>query len=146
MENTKQEKAGDTPTRKCIKCGLYSEDLTLFAQSKQAKYGRRNMCYACAYKKNKDNPKTKDWKTDHQTKKRYGIDAVTYKNRMSTSNCCEICGKTEELCYDHCHDTMEFRGILCRGCNRSLGQLGDNVEGIKKVLSYLTKHIDTAEK
>ena len=146
MENTKQEKVGDIPTRKCIECGLHSEDLTLFAQSQQAKYGRRNLCYNCSYKRNKANPKMKDWKTDHQTKKRYGVDAVTYKQRMSTSNCCEICGKTEELCYDHCHDTMEFRGILCRGCNRSLGQLGDNVEGIKKVLSYLTKHIDTAEK
>jgi len=81
----------------------------------------------------------KDWKTDHQTKKRYGVDADTYKRLMATSSCCEICGKIEELCYDHCHDTMKFRGVLCRGCNRSLGQLGDNIEAIQKVLDYLQK-------
>ena len=81
----------------------------------------------------------KDWKTDHQTKKRYGVDAETYKRLMATSSCCQICGKVEELCYDHCHETMKFRGILCRGCNRSLGQLGDNIEGIQKVLDYLKK-------
>ena len=67
----------------------------------------------------------------------------TYNERMSAQTSCEICGKTEELCYDHCHKTMEFRGVLCRACNRSLGQLGDNLEGIKKVLDYLErKHID----
>jgi hypothetical protein len=140
------ENHGDIPTRKCTVCGFCSTELTKFVKAKGSKYGFRNRCISCEQKRKDSNPKMKDWKTDHQTKKRYGVDAVTYKQRMSTSNCCEICGKTEELCYDHCHDTMEFRGILCRGCNRSLGQLGDNVEGIKKVLSYLTKHIDTAEK
>lgn len=146
MENTKQEKAGDIPTRKCIDCGCQSENLEIFVVSNESKYGRRNLCWSCMVIRNEKNPKMKDWKTDHQTKKRYGVDAATYKQRMATSNCCEICGKTQELCYDHCHDTMQFRGVLCRGCNRSLGQLGDNIEGIQKVLKYLTKHIDTAEK
>jgi Recombination endonuclease VII len=132
-------KLGATPTRKCIDCGLHSEDLTLFAQGVNAKYGRRNLCYPCYTRRNKENAKLKDWKTDHQTKKRYGIDAGTYKRLMATSDCCQICGKTEELCYDHCHDTMKFRGVLCRGCNRSLGQLGDNIEGVQKVLDYLKK-------
>lgn len=132
-------KLGEIPTRTCIDCKIHSEDLTLFAKSVYAKYGRRNICSPCNTKRNKENAKTKDWKTDHQTKKRYGIDAETYKQRMTTSNCCEICGNMEELCYDHDHETMQFRGILCRGCNRSLGQLGDSLEGIKKVLKYLEK-------
>jgi len=140
------ENHGDIPTRKCTVCGFCSTELTKFVKAKGSKYGFRNRCISCEQKRKDSNPKMKDWKTDHQTKKRYGVDAVTYKQRMSTSNCCEICGKTEELCYDHCHDTMEFRGVLCRGCNRSLGQLGDNVDGIKKVLKYLTKPIDILEK
>ena len=134
-------KLGVIPTRTCIDCGLHSEELALFAQSVNAKYGRRNLCYPCYTRRNKENAKMKDWKTDHQTKKRYGVDAETYKRLMATSSCCEICGKTEELCYDHCHDTMKFRGVLCRGCNRSLGQLGDNIEGIQKVLDYLQKEL-----
>jgi hypothetical protein len=130
---------GEIPTRKCVECGLHSEDLELFIKSNESKYGRRNLCISCAASRANAHPKSKDWKTDHQTKKRYGVDADTYKRLMATSPCCQICGKKEELCYDHCHDTMKFRGVLCRGCNRSLGQLGDNIEGIQKVLDYLKK-------
>ena len=133
---------GDIPTRKCIDCELCSEDLTLFAQSRTAKYGRRNLCYPCYTKRNKENSKLKDWKTDHQTKKRYGINRETYLQRMASSSCCQICGSVKELCYDHDHVTMSFRGVLCRSCNRSIGQLGDNVEGLTKALAYLTKEQD----
>ena len=130
---------GATPIRKCVDCDLLSGKMSLFVKNSQSKFGRRNLCIECAVKRNEQHPKSKDWKTDHQTKKRYGVDAETYKRLMATSSCCQICEKTEELCYDHCHDTMKFRGILCRGCNRSLGQLGDNIEGIQKVLEYLKK-------
>ena len=130
---------GETPTRKCTVCGLFTTDLTKFVKDKGSRYGVRNLCLPCAQARNNLQPKMKDWKTDHQTKKRYGVDSETYKRLMSTSSSCQICGKTEELCYDHCHDTMKFRGVLCRGCNRSLGQLGDNIEGIQKVLDYLRK-------
>ena len=130
---------GVIPTRKCNSCGLVSDQLEKFVKSNTSKYGRRNECISCRVSRNLLNPKIKDWKTDHQTKKRYGVDAETYKQRMAAQTSCEICGKTEELCYDHCHDTMEFRGVLCRGCNLSLGQLGDNLVGILKVVKYLTK-------
>lgn len=133
------EKVGEIPTRTCIDCTLFSENLALFVKSNESKYGVRNLCISCSVKRTNKYPKLKDWKTDHQTKKRYGIDVQTYKHRMASSSCCEVCGKTEELCYDHDHSTMKFRGILCRGCNRSLGQLGDDMEGIKKVLKYLEK-------
>lgn len=134
---------GETPTRKCVDCGFHSTDLTKFTKSNQSKYGRRNLCISCSVKRTNAHPGTKDWKTDHQTKKRYGIDVETYKQRMATQSSCEICGSEKELCYDHDHTTMEFRGVLCRGCNRSLGQLGDSLEGILKVVDYLRKeHTD----
>ena len=125
--------------RKCIDCGLDSNDLTLFVKSKVSKFGRRNLCISCAVKRNDKHPKQRDWKTDHQTKKRYGVDAETYKQRMTSSSSCEICGSEKELCYDHDHDTMKFRGVLCRACNRSLGQLGDDVKSIERVLNYLRR-------
>jgi hypothetical protein len=32
-----------------------------------------------------------------------------------------------------------FRGWLCDPCNRSLGVLGDNIEGLVKCINYLNK-------
>ena len=134
------ERHGEIRTdRHCIDCGLTSNDLTLFVKSKVSKFGRRNLCISCAVQRSNAHPKKKDWKTDHQTKKRYGVDVETYKRLMATSSCCEICGSEKELCYDHDHDTMEFRGVLCRACNRSIGQLGDNVKGLERALNYLTR-------
>ena len=139
------EKVGETPTRVCKDCGLHSNDLSLFVKSKVSKYGRRNLCIECCVKRNNKHPKAKDWKTDHQTKRRYGVDSETYKRLMSTSDKCEVCGSTKELCYDHDHVTMKFRGVLCRSCNRSIGQLGDSIEGLQRVLNYLTKQVTEDE-
>jgi len=133
--------------RTCIDCGkkAFSDRyLVNFVKDKGSKHGRRNLCLCCQYLRNKryteeNQKKIKDWKTDHQTRKRYGIDAVTYKERMKTSKQCQICSSKSKLVYDHCHDTMKFRGVLCNKCNRSLGALGDTKEAIQKVLDYLTK-------
>jgi hypothetical protein len=136
-------KHGETPTRKCIDCGLHSEDLSLFSRSPNAKYGRRNLCYPCYTKRNKENSKLKDWKTDHQTKKRYGVSAEEYKKRMSESTSCFLCGSENELCYDHCHSSMKFRGVLCRKCNTGLGLFKDNPELLRKAADYVERHGET---
>jgi hypothetical protein len=143
MENTKLETLGVKPIRTCNDCEVecFCEELLpmWFVKAKNSKYGYRNLCIPCSVKRTNAHPGNKDWKTDHQTKKRYGVDVETYKQRMATQSSCEICGSEKELCYDHDHMTMEFRGVLCRGCNRSLGQLGDSLEGILKVVDYLRK-------
>jgi hypothetical protein len=141
------ETVGEKPIRICMDCEVecFCEELLpmWFVKNNGSKHGYRNLCIPCAVKRNEQHPKQKDWKTDHQTKKRYGIDAETYKQRMSTSSSCEICSSTKELCYDHDHKTMEFRGILCRACNRSIGQLGDSLAGLLKAVDYLKrKHTD----
>ena len=130
------------PLRKCTVCSLTAftqDELSAFVPCKQSKHGYKKICKRCANKRNQEHPKKKDWKTDHQTRKRYSIDASTYKQRMKSSSCCQICGSEKELCYDHDHSTMHFRGVLCRACNRSIGQLGDSVEGLEKALNYLRK-------
>jgi hypothetical protein len=131
-----------TSLRYCKYCGLKSDDLELFVNHVSSKYGKRNLCLECKYKENNANKKAKEWKTDHQVRKRYGIDAETYKQRMSSSSSCEICGKQDNLCYDHCHQTMRFRGILCRSCNKAIGALGDTLQSVLSAVKYLSKESD----
>jgi hypothetical protein len=53
---------------------------------------------------------------------------------------CECCGGLpgkNRLHLDHCHETGEFRGWLCSGCNRAIGLLGDTEMALLKALSYL---------
>ena len=58
---------------------------------------------------------------------------------------CDCCGvdskdlKGEKLHLDHCHKTSEYRGHLCGSCNRGIGMLGDNFEGVQRAVDYLKK-------
>lgn len=129
--------------RTCIDCGLKAkteEDLKLFSNSQESKFGKRNLCRKCAGKRT-DNTKEemKKAKAKYQAAKRYGVSLEEYETNMASSDCCEVCGKTKDLCYDHCHETGKFRGILCRGCNRSIGQLGDTAEALEKAYNYLRR-------
>ena len=118
--------------RTCSKCGhnaYTSKQLEDFTSNKECLYGRTNECKKCRKK--------------HRNKERWGevqtykCTAEEYNERMASSVCCQVCYKTEDLVYDHCHTTMKFRGVLCRSCNRHIGGLGDNLEGILRVVKYL---------
>ncbi len=54
--------------------------------------------------------------------------------------CCAIC-KTEieimDSAIDHNHETGEFRGVLCKQCNRALGMFGDSPKVLRNALEYL---------
>ena len=54
--------------------------------------------------------------------------------------CCAIC-KTEvtliDSAIDHNHDTGEFRGVLCKQCNRALGMFKDSPVILRNAAEYL---------
>lgn len=50
------------------------------------------------------------------------------------------CGSTTRLHMDHDHETGEFRGLLCNGCNTALGLLKENVDRIRGLAKYKTLH------
>lgn len=55
--------------------------------------------------------------------------------------CCEICNRGNiPLWIDHCHNSLEFRGMLCRNCNPGLGSFRDCCETINKAILYLNKN------
>lgn len=73
-----------------------------------------------------------------------GYDAGNLEDLVRLANQdygCALCGKPEDprkaLCVDHDHLTGTVRGLLCSGCNRGLGLLGDDLESIHRVVAYL---------
>lgn len=67
----------------------------------------------------------------------FGISSTEYDSYMHGASC-GICASQENLVLDHCHETSKIRGVLCRKCNMAIGLLGDNPDGIKSALEYLT--------
>src|SRR5262245_54201848 len=94
-----------------------------------------NMCTVC----NVENA-TK-WGKENKTRKReYHRNYMRERNRAIAAAAasrpmpdrCECCGDPrgdKQLCFDHCHETGEFRGWLCNLCNTGIGKLGDNLAG-----------------
>jgi len=76
---------------------------------------------------------------EYKLAKHYGVTLDEYNTCMSTSDVCELCGTEESLCYDHCHDSMKFRGVLCSRCNSGIGFLGDTLEDLERAVKYLRK-------
>lgn len=86
-----------------------------------------------------------------QLKFAYGITLDDYDKILeSQGGGCGICGSKKNLSaygkhispnfsVDRCHKTDKVRGLLCNNCNRGLGLLGDNIEGVQKTLDYLNK-------
>ena len=125
--------------RKCKRCGLEAhneEELTAFVQHAESKHGYALLCKKC---KGKQYPNSLDARQRTRAKMQYGITLEEYKECMATSDVCQICDSPDTLCYDHCHDSMAFRGVLCRKCNQALGLLGDTAAGVQRALDYLKK-------
>lgn len=80
-------------------------------------------------------------------KANYGIDLETYLRLYDEQGGgCAICGAThsalakgpaERLCVDHCHDTGQIRGLLCKPCNTALGAFRDSSLNLQRAIRYL---------
>ena len=107
-------------TKTCIYCKEQKE-LSEFPKHKQNKDGIDNRCKCCIKKQAKIRNKIR-------------------KTAPPKSEICECCGQEgKKIVLDHDHETNKFRGWLCDQCNRAIGQLGDNVEGLQKAINYLSK-------
>ncbi len=89
-----------------------------------------------------------DWRRNYDRIKKYGEKATTafMEAVKAQHGKCAICHKVLNLhpvshdpaaaCLDHIHETGEFRGVLCRQCNRGIAFL-DSVEKLKSAIDYL---------
>lgn len=121
-------------TRVCKRCGS-EKPITEF---QQLKYNtRRFNCKACRVEE----------ATDLRFKKLYGISLDEYGIKRKEQNyCCAICGIHEDehtrgkLFVDHCHETGNYRALLCTLCNSLLGMAKDDPQLLEKAADYLRRH------
>lgn len=70
----------------------------------------------------------------------YGLSLEDYERLQEfQGGVCAICGGTRRynLCVDHCHESLLARGLLCKQCNRMLGQVSDDPAILRAAADYL---------
>lgn len=76
--------------------------------------------------------------TDAKLRTMYGITLKFYRTECERlDNVCPVCQKRAKLVVDHDHQTMKFRGLLCRKCNTAIGLLGDAFHTVQRAAQYL---------
>lgn len=79
------------------------------------------------------------------TLKRYGLNHEQFQQLVVGFGGCGMCGAREPpnahgWCVDHCHTTGIIRGLLCSPCNVTLGLIGDNTAGARKLLEMVERY------
>lgn len=133
-----------TETQTCPKCGkTYPLTEEFFSKNQSTNTGGKKYfrpeCKPCNHEQSKLTKQafTKAGNPERPIK---GYNSKTKKTENGYP--CDCCGKTsysKQIVFDHDHDTLEHRGWVCDSCNRGLGYLGDNVEGILNAFLYLNK-------
>lgn len=148
----------------CTRCEIEKE-LKEFYDSKYTKDKKENQCKKCRLDRSKnrkeeirerkrlwqikfkkENPdRAYNANRDNRYKRLYGISIFDYQNLLKQQNYkCAICGtdeiKRKAFDVDHCHTTLQVRGLLCNTCNRAIGYFKDNSELLRKAINYLEKN------
>ena len=84
---------------------------------------------------------------------RHGVTLEWYERTLEVQGGrCAICGadnpgvsKHKRLHIDHCHRSGKPRGLLCNGCNRGIGYLGDSPVALFAAAQYLLRHQEVRE-
>jgi hypothetical protein len=119
--------------KRCSNCGC-EKTLDNYYKRGGDRNDYQNTCKDCSRKRAASSQKHRN------IKHRYGISVSEYDSIMKPAVECEICGNTEKLVYDHDHNTGQHRGVICTHCNKALGLLGDNIDGVQAALDYLEHH------
>jgi hypothetical protein len=158
----------DLPGHKICSCCGKDLPFDNFYKNTTTKDGLRSRCKLCLYLikiKGKDFSKTekeayKARKKIRAQEKRRRAEYLTYekmrdgmlktKYNMTLADFellldlqdrkCGTCNKANDLCVDHCHNTGKVRGILCQGCNKSLGLIKESIDTLKNLINYLERH------
>jgi hypothetical protein len=74
--------------------------------------------------------------------RKYGLTPTDYSRMLDEQRgLCAICRRkpARNLCIDHCHVTSAVRGLLCDGCNRGIGDFGDDAGRMRSASDYIDR-------
>mgnify|MGYP000231653318 CR=1 FL=1 len=156
-----------TETRTCTKCNE-TKHVNAFGKDKKHRggktYTKRTHCRSCENAQHaarlkrtpgKNYENIKKYRQRHPLKRRgyelkakYGLTLEQYDALLALhNNGCHICGNlttgttngAAHFMVDHCHKTLQVRGLLCTNCNRGLGNFKDSPELLLRAIDYLNR-------
>ena len=128
--------------RECKQCRTI-KPFTAFYKNGTSHGGVRTRCKECwaEHERTVLRPKYADRRLAARRLKRHGVDPVAYNTLFTTQNGqCAICKRSAPLNIDHDHATGKVRGLLCHGCNVSLGHFRDEPALLESAIAYLLKN------
>lgn len=141
----------DDLLKTCTDCGKTKPISAFRSRGGNLSHLYKSHCNTCLYRRHKDwaenNP---DKVTEYRGRdpwtlaKRCARRGITPEQLVDCyerqERCCAICRTDitlENSAIDHNHETDEFRGLLCKQCNRALGMFGDSPTILKNAIEYL---------
>lgn len=131
---------GSFETKRCSGCKR-TLPASEFNKHSKRKDGLQNYCRECAKEASRKGYHETNYYRRVIIQRRYGITQDEYDamhNRQG--GVCVICGATGRLVIDHDHTSGDVRGLLCDGCNVTLGRLNDDKRVVASMLAYLENH------
>lgn len=123
----------------CKDCSI-EKVLSAFGRSKFSEDKKSSRCREC------DKIRTSKMTAYEKSRNKnllylYGLELEDYESLLSAQGgVCLICSSeptNEPLLVDHCHNSLEVRGLLCRDCNTGLARFKDSIELLDRAKSYL---------
>lgn len=86
-------------------------------------------------------PATKEQNFWYKIRVKYNLSREEYECILRHQDGkCSACGdEMRPVCVDHCHETGEVRGFLCRACNAAEGHLKSSPERCERLAAYLRR-------
>jgi hypothetical protein len=100
-------------------------------------------CHSLYNKKKQTTARTRLQMYESSIRRKYGLTWETHTALiLRAKGHCDSCGEqlsgdNRAIHIDHCHITNDVRGLLCKACNTSAGNLGDCPDKIFSLIKYI---------
>lgn len=121
----------------CPDCGEV-KPLADFPKTPRSRTGVHTYCKPCHNARGRASVAKVGGSRHYHLRRRYGIGIAEFQALLAEQGgVCAICGAANPQHVDHDHRFGNVRGILCFNCNGGLGQFRDNLEYLRKAITYL---------